>query len=313
MSVFFQTDIKEEIYYLLKNKYIFIRYSNGVGNNIFQYNFCFTLISNKYRIKIINPFKLDKKMYNLRNRLIGSFLSLLHRLLGKYFKIISIINNSTRQIPDSNILLFDDTGEVISMFKGKEKVIKKNFFKLNSFLTHLDYSKVNKKVIVLHLRLGDRLLRKSDYKKGMFYDFDKLQLIINKEKQNLKNLSSIFVVTDSPKIMNIKNELDIDIINSHISVDYKDRVDKRVAISYIKRIQEFIIFNKASIFDSQFLYQDFNMMLNADVLILLHGTLSWWAGYLGKQSKVYVSEAWRPSKANNPLLSKYKSDKWLTW
>tara|TARA_B100000886_G_scaffold230104_1_gene160524 strand:- start:2074 stop:2970 length:897 start_codon:yes stop_codon:yes gene_type:complete len=298
---------------LLKNKYIFIRYSNGVGNNIFQYNFCFALISNKNEIKIINPLKLDKKMYNLRNRLIGSFLFLLNRFMGKHFKSICIIDNNTRQIPDSNLLLFQDTGEVINMFEGNEKVITKNFFKLNSFLTNINYAKDNKKVIVLHLRLGDRLLRKSDYERGMFYDFDKLQLIINKEKQNSNNLVSIFVVTDSPKIMNIKNELDIDLVNSHISVANRDRVDKRVAISYIKRIQDFIIFNKVNIFDSQFLYQDFNMMLNADVLILLHGTLSWWAGYLGKQSKVYVSGTWRPSKSNNPLLSKYNSDKWLKW
>lgn len=252
-------------------------------------------------------------MYNLRNRLIGSFLFLSHRFIGKHFKIISIIDNNTRQIPDSIILLFQDTGEVINIFEGKEKAIIKNFFKLNSFLTNLNNLKDNKKVIVLHLRLGDRLLRKSDYKKGMFYDFEKLQLIINKEKQNSNNLVSIFVVTDSPKIMNIKNELDIDIVNSHISVACKERVDKRLAISYIKRIQEFIIFNEINIVDSRFLYQDFNIMLNADVLILLHGTLSWWAGYLGKQSKVYVSGAWRPSKSNNPLLSKYKSDKWLKW
>ena len=147
----------------------------------------------------------------------------------------------------------------------------------------------------------------------MFYDFEKLQLIINKEISDSKYKANIFIVTDSPMIMDIKNESDFKMLNSHTTVDYNDRVDKEIALSYIKRIKDFINFNKITIVNSKYLHQDFKMMLHADVLIFLHGTLSWWAGYLGNQSKVYVSGAWRPVKSSNPLLSNYKSDKWIHW
>ena len=83
---------------------------------------------------IINPFKIEKKMYNFRNRLIGSFLFLIYRCLGKYFNYISIIDNKTKKISNSKLFLFKDTGEVLKMFEGNEKLITKNFFRIHSHL-----------------------------------------------------------------------------------------------------------------------------------------------------------------------------------
>ena len=82
---------------------------------------------------------------------------------------------------------------------------------------------------------------------------------------------------------------------------------------YIFQIKKFISKNKINIIKSESLSKDFAVMLNADILIMLHGTLSWWAGYLGNQQRVYVSRLWRPKKSSNPLLSEYKSKRWLKW
>ena len=84
-------------------------------------------------------------------------------------------------------------------------------------------------------------------------------------------------------------------------------------MSYIKKIQEFIKINNIEILQSKELYKDFSVMLNSDILIFLHGTLSWWAGYLGRQKKVFVSSNWRPIKNYNPLLSNYSSSRWEKW
>ena len=66
----FQIDIKKVICYLLKNKYIYIKYTNGTGNNLFQYYFCFLLVKDK-NIKIINKFSIYRNMYNLTNRILS--------------------------------------------------------------------------------------------------------------------------------------------------------------------------------------------------------------------------------------------------
>ena len=113
--------------------------------------------------------------------------------------------------------------------------------------------------------------------------------------------------------MFVKNELDFNILDSHTSVNQKDLIDRKTCLSYIKKIQDFIIFNNIKIKGSHNLYEDFDLMLNADTLIFLHGTLSWWAGYLGNQIKVYVSAKWRPIKERNSLLSRYKSNRWEKW
>ena len=307
----FQIDIKKVICYLLKNKYIYIKYTNGTGNNLFQYYFCFLLVKDK-NIKIINKFSIYRNMYNLTNRILSLILCKFYFILGSNNPVISIINNKTKQVPNSFINIFVDTGEVVEVFQDKDKLIKEDFISTTNI--KLKNTKNKNKKIVLHLRLGDRLFRKSDYKLYMNYDFGKLQVLLNKETNNFtKKNFEIIAVTDSPKIMFVKNELDFNIIDSHTSVNQKDLIDRKTCLSYIKKIQDFIIFNNIKIKGSHNLYEDFDLMLNADTLIFLHGTLSWWAGYLGNQRKVYVSAKWRPVKERNSLLSRYKSNRWEKW
>ena len=205
MSVYSLTDLKKAIYCLLKNRYVYISYTNGVGNNIFQYNFCYSLICKKNNIKIINPFFINKSMNNIFNRIISRFIVNIHQLLKGFLPLISIIDNKTKCVPNSKIIFFGDTGEVLSAYEGKEDIIKENFFKLNkSFLNSKKYKK-NIKKIVIHFRLGDRLFYKTDYQKGMYYDLEKLQNILDHETKINNNKVSIFAVTDSPNIFEIRN------------------------------------------------------------------------------------------------------------
>ena len=93
----------------------------------------------------------------------------------------------------------------------------------------------------------------------------------------------------------------------------KDRVNPLKALVYINKIKKFVEKNQIIIKDSKSLVNDFSEMLNADILIFLHGTFSWWAGYIGSQGKVYVSKLWRPQKICNSFLSNYKSSRWIKW
>ena len=315
MSVYSLIVIKKVIYYLLKNRYIYIKYSNGVGNNLFQYNFCY-LLSNKSNIKIINRFLLNKSMYSLRNRIISRFLFFLYDLLGQNNIFISKINNESKNIPRSFINIFSDTGEVLEAFQGKESILRNNFLNNNSPFLLFNKEKQNNKNyrnLVIHLRLGDRLVRASDYQPGMFYDFKKLQDLVKQEiKENNKKLV-LSIVTDTPNIMHIKTIDDFNNLKSHTYVCKKNRISPLKGLKYIYKIQEFIYKNEINIVSSQSLAKDFSLMFNSDILIFLHGTLSWWAGYLGYQDKVYVSKLWRPQKASNPFLSRYKSKNWIKW
>ena len=304
--------IQKKIHTLIKRRYIYIQYTNGTGNNLFQYNFCY-LLSKGTNVKIINQFFLNQSMYSIHNRLISRFLFLLIRKIGIKTNFISIINNKSKSIPRSFINLFSDTGEVLDFFQGKELIVKDNFFKKNSRFIFLKEKRRKYVKLVIHLRLGDRLIRKDDYEYGMFYDFKKLQLLIDDEISKSKNKINILIVTDTPNIMNINSIKDLHKLKSHTYVQKEYRVDFRKALDYIYSIQEFINRNQIIIKKSENLSQDFSEMLNADILIFLHGTLSWWAGYLGNQDKIYVSKLWRPSKVSNSLLSRYKSKKWIRW
>ena len=55
-------------------------------------------------------------------------------------------------------------------------------------------------------------------------------------------------------------------------------------------------------------------MYFSDTLIFHHGTLAWWAGFLGYQNEVFVSKKWRPIKGNkNKKLSLVKDPRWRFW
>jgi len=47
----------------------------------------------------------------------------------------------------------------------------------------------------------------------------------------------------------------------------------------------------------------------------LHGTLAWWAGFLGEQKHVYASQHWRPAKGleNKNLAGQLKDNRWRLW
>ena len=279
-----------------------------MGNNLFQYFAAkFYNYNNKEKVKIINLPSFQSPKPKLVNRIINNLT-------------IKLFNNVTdKDFYDDDVNLrflnvFTGYGELPQIFQGKKSTIKKHFEQKIFFNTKPFKLSAKTHNVVLHLRLGDRFLRKTDYEPGMQYDLESLQNIINTLKVKHRE-TSFFIVTD---FKSLKEDLTFDKfqdLNFHVKVPESDRIEYHKANTYLISLQRFIEREDCQILYDTTLSEDFSYMYFADTLIFRHGTLAWWAGFLGNQSQVFVSENWRPVKAldNKKLSSNIKDDRWCFW
>ena len=180
MKVFSQTVAKKVIFFLFKIKLIFIKYVNGMGNNLFQYfAIKFYNYNIDYKTIVLNSPSFNKfKLPNL-SKLIAALIS---KLFYNFYDH-NLINNDFNL---KSINIFKGYGEILKIFEKHKLEIRKDFEKnifnpkKPSFFHNNSYN------IVIHLRLGDRFLRKNDYAPGMKYDFVKLKKVIaNIKKKKL--------------------------------------------------------------------------------------------------------------------------------
>ena len=121
-------------------------------------------------------------------------------------------------------------------------------------------------------------------------------------------------MTDFKDLMNELSLEKFNKLNFHVNVPSKDRVEFNKAKNYLLEIQGFMKNKDCIILKNTSIKDDFSYMYYADTLIFGHGTLAWWAGFLGYQKSVYVFENWRPIKGKkNKRLSNINDSRWKLW
>jgi|2_EtaG_2_1085320.scaffolds.fasta_scaffold02928_3 hypothetical protein len=159
--------------------------------------------------------------------------------------------------------------------------------------------------LVLHFRAGDRLLYESTFPyrtpPGEF-----LQGLAQFEFENLH------IVTDMPRWEHY-NAKDIEELSVHCSVPQKLRVDPQLSADYFNSfVDGFAHYNP--IITQREILEDFNFMRSFDKMMIQHSTLAWWAAVLSDASDVGVYGPWRSWKGkSNKNLSNIGLKGWFQW
>tara|TARA_R100000278_G_scaffold29947_1_gene27612 strand:- start:52465 stop:53292 length:828 start_codon:yes stop_codon:yes gene_type:complete len=273
---------------------IYVKFTNGFGNNLFQYNAAKVLAEKKNtEVLAIAP----TPDYYAKN--------CLENIGVKFTENFN--PNNARQVNDDNYL---QTLNGLSF--GDDFVLNGYFEDYNFYYDKIDYLKsiypkvknTNHNDLVLHFRTGDRLFMKNE-----FYTKPKVQNYLNAMSQF--NFNRLYIVTDMPKWGHVTAE-ELSNMKFHLHVPENDRVDINESVDYFNSfIDGFSQFEP--IIENRSIYEDFNFIRSFKNILFEHGTLGWWASVLSEATRVGVYGPWRSWKKNNKNLSSIPLKGWFKW
>ena len=274
---------------------IYTNFTNGFGNNIFQYNAARVLAERlEDQVLAIPP---SKDYYGIEP-----------------LKTLGI--NFADSIPGNLITVNDST--YVRAFQSQD--LKNKDIILNGYFEdYRFYLPLRKKIkswfpevpqrndndLVLHMRTGDRLFMKNE-----FYTKPKPENFIRAiEKFNFDRLH---IVSDMPKWDYITEE-ELMKTNFHLKVPESESVPIKDSVDYFNSfVEKFSKFDP--IYEKRDVHEDFNFIRSFNNILFEHGTLSWWAAFLSDARKVGVYGPWRSWKGkSNKNLSNVQLDNWFKW
>lgn len=159
--------------------------------------------------------------------------------------------------------------------------------------------------LAIHFRTGDRLFIKREFPVKPHVD-DYLAAI---ERFDFNRLH---IVSDLPE-WRIYREEELRALTFHQRVREANSVSASDSVRYLNEFVEGLArFNP--IFRSTSPAVDFDYLRGFDNILFEHGTLAWWAAVIGGASRVGVYGPWRPWRGDaNRNLSHVPLDGWFTW
>jgi hypothetical protein len=274
---------------------IYTNFTNGFGNNIFQYNAARVLAEHLGdEVLAVPPNSgyygigpLEALGVKFAKNLPGNLVTVNDSAYVKAFR--------TENYKNKNILLngyFED----YRFYLPLRSKIKSWFPKVEER---------NNNDLVLHMRTGDRLFMKNE-----FYTKPKPESFIKAiEKFDFDRLH---IVSDMPKWDYI-TEAELMKTNFHLKVPKSESVPIKDSVDYFNSfIEGFSKFDP--IYEKRDVHEDFNFIRGFRNILFEHGTLSWWAAFLSDAEKVGVYGPWRSWKGKgNKNLSNVQIDTWFKW
>lgn len=273
---------------------VFTKFTNGDGNNLFQY-FCGDVLSRRLKSKHFHP-ALPLLGINEQRPPINIFLA------KAFAKRMS--DNWLNEIYNA----IESKSYIIDGYPEDYRIFIEHRDRLSKFVR--DNAKKSEYFdgVIVHLRLGDRLFRKSDYLPGMKLDLNKLATLLDS-----LGTQKIKVVSDL-NLWKIVSATDLSQIRSHVDVSTAERQNDSLIVEHLNNIHNFFVERNAIFNERSSVREDFSEMLNSRYLVFQHGTLAWWAGFCGEHEEVFVCDGWRPIKGvNNKNLDKTPLDNWSNW
>jgi len=291
----------------MKNGTIKVKFSNGFGNNMFQY--CFgRLLAEYHNLNFshdaIPELNIKKEDYKFK----------------KEWKTVKFKASSNREAK-----IYDRNH--IQWFSDK---YKKHNFDFYSFMFYFeDYSlytphvdrirkwfpevkKTNYDDLVLHFRLKNRLVWETHYK-----NFIKPSSYRDMIKSNFK-FKKLYIVTD----MDIWKHVDekyIKKLHNEVKIKYKSNPTKFISLSksikYMNELVDNLKEFKPILHNSKKFIDDFNFIRSFDQIMFKNSTFAWWASFLSNASKVSPFKLWKPGKGKkkNRNLGKVDLLGWFGW
>ena len=281
---------------------VFVKLTNGFGNNLFQY-IAGRLLAEYHNKKLIliPPFmdyyglndiiKLGLKFDAIENKIDLSSCELI--TVKNY--LLAFKNNYN----DTNLVL-EGYFEDYTYYYDHLKIIR-TWFPYITKRTNND--------LVLHLRTGDRLFGKAHYKSNGKPIVDGVRIV---NAINRIQFDKLFIVSDLPKFETVDMNEFIK-YKFHTNVSNKGMVDYNCALKYHNSLIE-AISKYDPVFIKREIWSDFNFLRSFNNILFQHSTLAWWAAVLSDAKSVGVYGPWRPFKGNNNKnLSKIPLRGWFKW
>jgi len=273
---------------------IYVRLTNGFGNNLFQYNAaCILARFHNTEVLAIPP---SQDYYAIE------CLSKLGIKFGNPSSNLKSVNGDKEYIESFNKKLHNQDILLSGYFEDYRFYLSSREMLVSNFP---DVKKRTDNDLVLHLRTGDRLFMKNefflkpkpeDYVRAINnFDFDKLHIVTDLpiwEPVTEDRLSKMRFHNDVPSSQSVPIEHSVSYLNS-----------------LIKALDPF-----NPIVEKRSVGEDFNFIRTFDNILFEHGTMSWWAAFLSSAGKVGVYGPWRQWKgASNKNLSSVPLDNWFKW
>lgn len=152
--------------------------------------------------------------------------------------------------------------------------------------------KTNTRDLVLHLRLGDRLLIAGCFRNGNAIAPEHFEAAINSFA-----FERLHIVTDMPAWEPL-TERKLDSLTFHRPVA-KDRAPLKDGVEYFNALYRSLIRFDPLVRAGNSVESDFAFMRSFDKIMFQHGTLAWWAAFLSDATDIAVLGRWRGGKDTN--------------
>jgi hypothetical protein len=268
-----------------------VKFTIGVGNNIFQYVYA-RLLAEHYDLNLscdgLDALDIRETKFGLNKKYKTILIPEEEKNWHKYFSLKSPCNFVVETYPEDFTLYKPHMDRIRSWFN--------------------DVPKTNNDDLVFHLRLGDRLLHKNDHHPCMKITPEEYIKAIE-----LFDFDRLYIVTDMQVWKKVTPE-EIKKMKFHVDFPEKWHVEPSIAASYFNSLVEALNELDPIVRIGHSVKDDFNFMRSFDKILLRAGTLSWWAAALSHASKVGVFGPWSPiSGEKNRNLGQTDFDGWFQW
>ena len=270
---------------------VLVRYTNGVGNNIFQYVFS-RLLADRHGLNLSTDslpiLDVNGQIFELNPDLETVNIGLNELEYSKYFNDMEPCN-----------FVVNTYGEDYTIYKPHIEEIRSWF---------ADIPKTNQEDLAFHLRLGDRLLYKRDHDPCMRVEPKEYAEVFKRFDYN-----RLHIYTDMEDWKHIA-EKEITQMKFHVSISEEMAVPSSQAVDYFNSLVDVLDVYSPIVHCGGNVKDAFNAIRSFDKIMFQHSTMSWWAAVLSHASRVGVFGPWRPIKGNrNKNLGRTDFPGWFSW
>jgi len=282
-----------------------INFTIGFGNNLFQYA-CGRLFAEKNGLKL-----LHRAIPELG---IPEQTAFANRQLPVFY-----INDSNyKQCLNSDINL--EQNFVINGYFEDYKIIKPYIDEIRTWYTPSEIT--NRKDVILHLRLQNRLIQESHHKNHITADsikevlnkmsFERLHIVTDAEKWEPYTISDIKKIQDQIRVGPNRTA---PWVSTEQSLEYMNHlVEELTPLDPIIHCNGAEMMGGTGGLRGSFI-DDFNLLRSFDKVIVHNSTFSWWAATLSGASQVAIFNPWKIAKPPNLRrnLGRTNFDGWFSW
>lgn len=288
------------------NKTIYVKFTNGFGNNIFQYAAARLLAE---RIGVNYCGVLPDKNYYARKSLEALGINFVENLpVG--VKVLDERNFDEMFWSEDDLTLNQDIC-FFGYFEDYRYYINE-FDRIRGWFPEVKSRQDND--LLLHIRTGDRLFMKNEfYVKPMIDKY--LEVLQSFEFDNMH------IVTDMPVWKNLTAK-ELQGINFHYNVPPNERVTIEESVKcfndFFDGLSQFNPIvktrkNASSVDSGTEVFDDFMFIRTFNQILFEHNTMCWWASAISDAKKIGVYKPWRRWKNNNKNLGQVPLDNWMGW